>query len=812
MKKFICVILTVIFLFSGTVAFAASIPNAVLDARGSTVYIEVDGGGEYWSGSGFAIGTSNSVEYIVTNYHVGGGDTVEIAVFYDDYEWVGATVAAEISYADYCVLKLDSPIQMKPLTLYEGDPSALVGEQVYAFGFPGVADEIFIRNGSTIDDVTITDGIVSAVKKAYVGTGETAVTGLQMNVAINFGNSGGPLVNGNGTVVGINTFGSATDNNFSGAISISELIPTLDQNNIPYKASNNILYSGTLWIILIVAGAVVLFLLWFFIFRKKFRRTKTVSLPEYIEKIGGRLEYDRAVMLIAPVAAQLYAMHREGRSHLAVYPQSIRVEAMSGKAVLHTGKKELLSGYSAPEQYQELAPTGFSTDMYQLGAVLYRLLTGERLPDAMSRMGNDMPVQNKIDLLSLLPGTKQALKLAIALNTDVRISNAEQFMTAFHITPEMAAIPTGIVKKNHEKLAPKKKKKIIVLSVIIAAVAAVCVCAGVFFTAYNKVIYLLDKTDYRQAEQAVSVLPDFGDVPVLKRISQAGNDITDGKFDEARELLTGIENHPYSQRLLPDIDLMQGLSMIAAGNAKEGEAYISSYIDAVPDADIDSINYGRAMAYMATEDYATAEKKFAALGDYEGAHQMAATCAAAQATDLIDQGSYGTAMQILKPYDDISEVSTIIDGLEDDVYQQGVDALNSGDFSKARGYFSSISGYEDADELLNALDAYDYQDLMPYLDYEFAHKLLFDSGMIYEYLVGYWTDGDYYFKVTYSDFSYSSSFDIPWLSGPGDYFEITSDGIYLDGGRESFQFEIIDEYTMDVYAFANGNTYRMYRQ
>ena len=95
---------------------------------------------------------------------------------------------------------------MRPLVLYAGEPDKLTGERVYALGFPGSADSIFDRTGDVGQDVTITDGIISAVKESFAfGTGEHSATGLQMNASIFGGNSGGPLINENGVVAGINT-------------------------------------------------------------------------------------------------------------------------------------------------------------------------------------------------------------------------------------------------------------------------------------------------------------------------------------------------------------------------------------------------------------------------------------------------------------------------------------------------------------------------------------------------------------------------------------------------------------------------------
>ena len=174
MKKIICVLLIAVVLLTGSAALAANVPKPVLDARESTVYIEVENDEGVFSGSGFAIGTADTIEYVVTNHHVIEGDNGTFTVYFGEYDSVNAAVEIDLPDIDACVLKLDTPISgMKPLVLYAGEPDKLTGERVYALGFPGSVDSIFDRTGNVGQDVTITDGIISAVKESFAfGTGE----------------------------------------------------------------------------------------------------------------------------------------------------------------------------------------------------------------------------------------------------------------------------------------------------------------------------------------------------------------------------------------------------------------------------------------------------------------------------------------------------------------------------------------------------------------------------------------------------------------------------------------------------------------
>lgn len=129
--------------------------------------------------------------YILTNYHVvAGGNDCNIAL--DSGKTYSAKFVAGDSDNDIAILKVDvSGLQAAEL----GDSDNLtVGDRVYAIGNPlGVE----LRG-------TLTDGIVSAINRDVEVDGRT-MTLIQTNAALNSGNSGGPLINSYGQVVGINT-------------------------------------------------------------------------------------------------------------------------------------------------------------------------------------------------------------------------------------------------------------------------------------------------------------------------------------------------------------------------------------------------------------------------------------------------------------------------------------------------------------------------------------------------------------------------------------------------------------------------------
>ncbi len=141
-------------------------------------------------GSGFVF---NSEGYIVTNDHVVEGAEGASVRFWDGSTYDATIVGADPS-TDLAVIKVDAPADLLvPLTV--GDSTQLtVGEGVVALGSP------FGLEG------TITSGIVSALNRQMTSPNNFTINNsIQTDAAINHGNSGGPLLNGAGEVVGVNT-------------------------------------------------------------------------------------------------------------------------------------------------------------------------------------------------------------------------------------------------------------------------------------------------------------------------------------------------------------------------------------------------------------------------------------------------------------------------------------------------------------------------------------------------------------------------------------------------------------------------------
>ena len=217
-RKWISLILILALSLSLVITSASADTTAVVDARNGVVrlvFVYNDGTNDYIQrGSGFFVGTEGSaVEYIITNAHVvtatdDNGNVIgyanKVHVVFDDVD-SDSTVSAKVlkifdNGLDLAILRLEAPTTLrKPLPLRSAE-SVDIMSSVYALGFPGIADDSSGYLPSTTDDVTITEGKVT--KEQFQAQGSNY---LQVDAAISSGNSGGPLVDETGAVIGINS-------------------------------------------------------------------------------------------------------------------------------------------------------------------------------------------------------------------------------------------------------------------------------------------------------------------------------------------------------------------------------------------------------------------------------------------------------------------------------------------------------------------------------------------------------------------------------------------------------------------------------
>jgi putative serine protease PepD len=159
------------------------------------------GGSSQAEGSGFVYDADGD---IITNAHVVDGETA-IKVRFQDGKVVNATLVGKDESTDIAVVKVNADAtELHPLTI-GSSANVLVGQTVAAIGSPFGLPE------------TMTAGIVSAVDRTITAPNNYSISGaIQTDAAINHGNSGGPLLNSSGAVIGVNAQIESNSNDNAG--------------------------------------------------------------------------------------------------------------------------------------------------------------------------------------------------------------------------------------------------------------------------------------------------------------------------------------------------------------------------------------------------------------------------------------------------------------------------------------------------------------------------------------------------------------------------------------------------------------------
>lgn len=145
----------------------------------------------YSTGSGFVFKTDSKYGYILTNYHViSGGSNVSVVFTNDKEEEVN--VVGYDEYSDIAVLAVEKDKVISVATTGSSE-NMRIGDTTFAVGTPV---------DSSIYSWSVTRGILSG-KNRMVQVDNYVMSVLQTDTAINSGNSGGPLCNANGEVIGI---------------------------------------------------------------------------------------------------------------------------------------------------------------------------------------------------------------------------------------------------------------------------------------------------------------------------------------------------------------------------------------------------------------------------------------------------------------------------------------------------------------------------------------------------------------------------------------------------------------------------------
>lgn len=168
-----------------------------------------------------------------------------------------------------------------------------------------------------------------------------------------------------------------------------------------------------------------------------------MTLQEYLDTCGGKIEWQLAMRVMEPVFAILEAVHQGRIVYLGVDPGNIFLTRNNEIKLIGFGAANefapkassfldlvFRSGYSSPEQYGLRGKLGPWADLYALGATLYRMITGRLPPDTIDRVaGARLPAPRRLGA-AISRRVQKAIVKALALEEHKRFQTVAEFRAA----------------------------------------------------------------------------------------------------------------------------------------------------------------------------------------------------------------------------------------------------------------------------------------------------------------------------------------------------------------------------------------------
>ena len=212
-----------------------------------------------------------------------------------------------------------------------------------------------------------------------------------------------------------------------------------------------------------------------------------LSLREYLAQEGGKLSVELSLEIVRPVMDALIAIHDKGIVHRDIHPGNIfitnnkRIKLLDfGAARLSTGEDEatltvvVTQGYASPEQYRTKSKQGPFTDIYGLGATLYKMITGVLPEEALDRQVKDNLKKPSELGVKVEENLNRATMKAMALKPEIRFQKVSEFRDAVFKNSKID-YPEVEYKK-------RRTRRGIVIAGVMAALAVLVVTVSLYST------------------------------------------------------------------------------------------------------------------------------------------------------------------------------------------------------------------------------------------------------------------------------------------------------------------------------------------
>lgn len=317
-----------------------------------------------------------------------------------------------------------------------------------------------------------------------------------------------------------------------------------------------------------------------------------LDLAAYLKTKGGRMSWTEAENVFGPIMLALEKVHITGMVHRDIAPDNIFITNSGKVKLLDFGaarqaigeKSESLSvilkpGYAPPEQYHTRGKQGPWTDVYALGATIYRALSGVTPTESLTRVMND-DLRPLSELGVRIPQTAE-LALAQSLNLDenTRFKDMGSFyaslfkgVAAPKVKQRAALIGGGESFSQKAKTSVFKPLYIKITAAVLATAMAITLLFAVIMPLinYNTAMAMFEGGDYDGSAEGFRKLGDYKDSVMLlaRSLYKDGEDDYEyGNFDDAITPFTELAGtYPEMADLVTDAQYMHGVSLGVDGD------------------------------------------------------------------------------------------------------------------------------------------------------------------------------------------------------------------------------------------------------
>lgn len=328
-----------------------------------------------------------------------------------------------------------------------------------------------------------------------------------------------------------------------------------------------------------------------------------VTLNKYLKANNNKISVNEALSIIKPVLEGLSALHNKNIFHRDINPRNIMLTVDNNIKIIDFGTASFFDddseeiplvvsdGFAAPEQYTNKVEQGEFTDIYSVGATLYRAIVGETPLVATDRQMKDN-LRRPSELVSDVPKYVDAsIMKALALKTDMRFISADEMLEALTEESEVE-YPEVILKKR------ERKRNILVFVSLILTIAVVGIL--IWMNQEKDILYERYKNSIKDVDY-VSVL-----VPYDSKIYDSETEVKD-TYDNLNEGFKKYTKKYYRKEIEIAYDLVDKSEYKEEVNKKIelGDMPFIYRSDIYDSSDIEKIN-------LCEVYYATAEDLFCA--------------------------------------------------------------------------------------------------------------------------------------------------------------------------------------------------------